>query len=699
MPGGDYAGAERCSSCHADEAAAWRGSHHDLALQVATPETVLGDFNDSRFELNGVVTRFVTEGEALVVETEGADGKPGRFPVRYTFGVEPLQQYLLELPNGRIQSLGVAWDSRPAAAGGQRWFHVYGDEQIDSTDVLHWTRLSQNWETMCADCHSTGLVSEFNLETEQFATRWAEDDVACEACHGPAEQHLAWAQGGARGDDNGLLRQLDERAGISWQLNSATGNSTRSSPRVTDHEITACAPCHSRRMRLDEEPDLQAEFLDSYSPALIEEPLYFADGQIRDEVYVYGSFLQSRMHQSGVTCSDCHDPHSLELRAPGPAVCLQCHASATFATTEHQLHENDAANCIDCHMPATTYMQIDARNDHSFRVPRPDLSVAYGVPNACTRCHSDRPAEWAVQVLNDADRLPAAEAPPHWSEMLAASNRVDQAGMDTARSLALDASAPAIVRATAASRLRLADAPRSAELVAALQADPNALVRWGIARAMQASQPGFVAVHAPPMLNDPVRSVRLAAASALAALDPVLLPAGSYANVQAGLDEYIAVQRVNNERPESHVNIANVQRLQGRAEQAEQSYRTAIRLNPSFVPAYVNLADLLRLTDREQEAESILRQAIAVEPEQPALHHSLGLSLVRQQRVADALPELALAANSPEATPRFALVYAVALNSQGQTTDAIKVLETALGRFSDDPDLINAFREFSQQVR
>jgi hypothetical protein len=318
----EYVGAQACAGCHAEQSRLWAGSHHDLAMQDATADTILGDFSGgefsgSLFTHNDVQTTFSRRGDQFYIETEGADGQLDEFPVRYTFGVYPLQQYLVELPDSNLQAFSVAWDSRPEPEGGQRWFHLYGDERIDPNDVLHWTRPSQNWATMCADCHSTGFEKTFDLETGLFETSWEEIDVSCEACHGPGSQHVVWAASSRKTTDPGLRPVLDERRSISWVLNEQTGNSRRSEPRVTSTEINTCAPCHSRRARIAESPVPGDEFLNGYLPALIQPPLYHVDGQIRDEVYVYGSFLQSRMHVQGVTCSDCHEPHSLTLRAPG----------------------------------------------------------------------------------------------------------------------------------------------------------------------------------------------------------------------------------------------------------------------------------------------------------------------------------------------------------------------------------------------
>ena len=213
-PVATYMGAAACVSCHASESAAWHGSQHAMAMQEANPQSVLGNFNDAEFTHAGVTNRFYRRDDEFYVRTDGPDGKLTDYRIAYTFGVNPLQQYLIEFPDGRLQALPIAWDTRPAAEGGQHWFHLHPDEAITHDDELHWTRPAQNWNFMCADCHSTGLRKNYDPETNRFHTQWAEIDVACEACHGPGSRHLAWAQAKQegkpwQGDDKGLTVRLD----------------------------------------------------------------------------------------------------------------------------------------------------------------------------------------------------------------------------------------------------------------------------------------------------------------------------------------------------------------------------------------------------------------------------------------------------------------------------------------------------------
>lgn len=699
-----YVGMSVCAGCHQEQADRWSGSHHELAMQPANEESILGAFDDTEFSHNGVNTRFFQRDDKYLVETDGQDGSLEEFPVRFAFGVEPLQQYLLELPGGEIQTLGASWDSRPEEEGGQRWFHVYGDEFIDHNDVLHWTRPGQNWDTMCAFCHSTGLEKTFDLETKSFDTTWAEINVACEACHGPGSRHVDWAGSDGQQDNQnqnnqskGLFAQFDERDDVRWILNPDSGNSQRDQLRTTQIEIDTCAACHSRRSQISRLPLAGDELLNAFRPALIRSPLYHVDGQIRDEVYVYGSFLQSRMYQQGVTCSDCHDPHSLKLRAPGPQVCLQCHAAETFATTEHHLHpeESVGANCIECHMPPTNYMQVDPRHDHSFRIPRPDLAIKFDTPNACSNCHEDKSKQWAADVLRSHDKLRDEET---WQQKLALILTAQPGARELILELSVDKTVPAIVRASVIVQAELfGDAVLTEQLASQADSD-DPLIRWAIARLLQNAPEPVIAKYAPLLIEDALKAVRIDAASALAPVALELLPASSQRILQSVLNEYIEAELVNNERAEAHVNIGNLQRKLRQPEKSERAYLTALDLNSFFVPAYVNLSDLYREQEREADSESLLRTGLELLPEQPSLHYALGLSLVRQGRAAESREELHLAAVSADASPRMALAYALILDLQGETEAAINYLNGSLERFGDDPGLLSALINLYQRT-
>ena len=396
----DFTGSASCHNCHESQFSGWRGSHHDLAMQVADENTVLADFDGTSIEYFGEASEFSSDNGSFVVRTGNANGNPQDFEIAYTFGVEPLQQYLVEFEDGRLQPLPFAWDTRDSGDGGQRWYHLYPDEYIGPDDPLHWTGRAQNWNYMCAECHSTDVQLNYDLGNDSFRTTWSEINVGCEACHGPGSEHISQAQSGDFKSDLGLAVDLDDHGRAVWQMNPQTGIAQRSELAMAPpQQPESCGRCHSRRGVITANYEYGKPLADTHRPSLLNPPLYFADGQIRDEVYVYGSFVQSRMYRAGVTCSDCHDPHSLELvTGDDPdAVCAQCHLPARFASAEHQHHGEGEAACVDCHMPTRVYMGIDARRDHSLRIPRPDHSATTGAPNACNGCHTQESAEWAAE--------------------------------------------------------------------------------------------------------------------------------------------------------------------------------------------------------------------------------------------------------------------------------------------------------------
>jgi len=690
-----HVGTAACAGCHAAEHTAWKGSDHDLAMQEAGDSTVLGDFGGSEFRYAGVVTRFFRRDGRYVVNTDGPDGKNADCEVRYTFGVDPLQQYLLELPGGRLQALSIAWDTRPEERGGQRWFHLYPGERVTHTDVLHWTRRSQNWNHMCAECHSTDLRKNYDAASLTYATRFAEIDVACEACHGPGSRHVAWAKRGPgwkSTPEKGLVVALDERHGVTWNP-EADGTAARSAPRTTAREIEMCARCHSRRSRIAAESVPGQPLLDTHLPSLLEQGLYQADGQIQGEVYEYGSFLQSRMHSGGVTCSDCHDPHRLSLRSAGDEMCAGCHEPARFATPEHHRHPpgSAGASCIGCHMPQRTYMEVDPRRDHSFRVPRPDLSVTLGVSNACSDCHRDRTPAWAAARVRewlgrDAKGFQA------FAPALAAAHRSEGAAGPMLVTGVGDPAWPAIARATAAEALAGSSGNLSRQALAAALRDRDPLVRLGALSGLEGvpmDQRWSLAHH---LLGDSLLALRVQAAGVLGGGAPGLLPS-EREDLERAARDFRSAQEQNADQPEAHVNLGNFAAERGDVTTAETEYRAALAIDPDWIPTYVNLADLLRGANREAEAAAVLRDGLARAPKEASLHHALGLWYVRAGDLGGAIGSLRRAVELDPATPRFAYVYGVALLTLGRRAEARQAVQSALARAPGEPSLVELQRQ------
>jgi predicted CXXCH cytochrome family protein len=670
-------------------------------MAEATEQTVLGDFGDKRFTHFGVTSRFFRRDDRIFVNTEGPDGALHDYEIRYTFGWMPLQQYLIELPGGRLQALSIAWDSRPKEQGGQKWFHLYANERIAPGDELFWTKPSQNWNYMCAECHSTDLRKNYRPDGDRYETGWAEINVACEACHGPGARHVAWAAKEPRDaadGSKGLVVRLGNVDGAGWVMDGERGIAKRTLPRATQAQLETCARCHSRRSMLHEPYAHGRPIGDTHRVSLLEDRLYFVDGQIQDEVYEYASFLQSRMHRAGVTCSDCHDPHSLRLRAPGNALCVSCHLASKYdVPTHHHLQGGSpGAQCVECHAPTRLYMVIDARRDHSFRLPRPDLSARLGTPDACTGCHKDKTSAWAADAIvawYGPDRRDGAE---RRAQALQAGRSGAATAEEQLAALVGDPAQAGIVRATALATLREVATPSSLMTVQRAIGDADPLVRRAAAEFLDALEPARRHQLGAALLNDPVRDVRIEAGLALAGVPRQALSPEQALLLDKAVADYEAAQRANAERPESDLNLGLLYVALASPDRAEAAYRSAIRKDPTFVPAYVNLADLLRAQGRSSEA--VLREGVAAAPRAAALHYALGLALVREQRLRDAAAALQRAAELAPDNARFGYVYAVAVKETEGTARAVEVLRSQLLRHPENRDLLVALVTYSREA-
>ena len=672
-----YVGSQQCAECHEGQGKAWTDSHHDLAMQEPNAESVLGHFDGREIVLDGQTWEFMAREsrDPFRVRVPESDGEPRIREIAYTFGAMPLQQYLVRSAGGRLQPLPVAWDSRDEAQGGQRWFHLYEGQSIPSTDSLHWNGRLQTWNHQCASCHSTHLEKRYDEVTDEYDTRWAEIDVGCEGCHGKGSSHVRWARAGATGTENGL-RVLLGKSASQWSFADGQTIAKRSAGAEPANELDTCAPCHARRSPLTTSNEPPQSFLDAYQPALLDEGLYFDDGQIRDEVYVWGSFAQSAMHDAGVTCSDCHDPHSLEVRGGPDAVCSSCHAPIRFASTDHHGHpeNSDGASCVACHMPSHVYMGVDARRDHSMRVPRPDISQQLGAPDACTSCHNDRDPEWAAASLEARGALRKTAHPGvaiHNARTAAPGAQSQLAEVVTNSNIA------ALTRATAASLLDAARDPAAASALRNAAQDSQALVRIGALRALARITPAARVAVAEPLLRDPVRSVRTEAARVLAPAPPNAWPPGTRVALADAVADYRKSQLANSDRFEAQLNLSTLEAQLGNPAEAIRRAERALEFEPAAVAARVNLADLLRASGREEDSDHVLRSGLEAAPNSADLRFALGLSLVRQGATERAIGELALAAELAPQTPRFAYTHGIALHSTGRSTEAVEALTAA----------------------
>jgi tetratricopeptide (TPR) repeat protein len=692
-----FVGRAACENCHAEEARRWKGSHHDLAMQPADGKTVIGNFQNASFTHFGVTSTFFQRDGKFFARTDGPDGKLHDYEITYTFGVYPLQQYLIAFPGGRYQALNVCWDARPAREGGQRWFHLYPKEAVPHDDPLHWTGLYQNWNFMCAECHSTNVRKGYRPEENRYETTYSEIDVSCEACHGPGSAHAIWGaavragKAKANDADKGLVFALGDPVKASWIFDPQTGIARRSVPRTSHVEIETCGRCHARRSVVAAEYTYGKPLADTHRPVFLERGLYYADGQIEDEVYEYESFLQSKMYANGVSCSDCHNPHDLKVPVAADRVCALCHQPEKFETPAHHFHKagSKGASCMACHMPTRNSMVVHARHDHSFRIPRPDLTVKIGTPNACNGCHRDRSAAWASEA---ALRWWGGKRrqEPHYGEAIHAGWEVLAGAGEALSRLAGDATKPPIARGTALTLLGGENGPPPKGLLEGALHDADPYVRRGAIAAAEALEPRDRVALLSPALGDPVRTVRIDAARVLASVPKEILAFSDQARFEAALSEYLESQRLDADRPEAHVNLGALFAEQENLAGAEAEDRTAIRLLPAFGAAYVNLADLYRVQNRDREGEEILRRGLAAAPRDPGVHHALGLALVRLKRLSEATAELKRAAELAPDDPHYAYVYGMALDAMGDPKRAIQTLQAASARHTGSRSLLEA---------
>ncbi|PST91193.1 deca-heme c-type cytochrome [Photobacterium jeanii] len=680
----EYVGSEACVDCHQEAVTAWQGSHHDMAMRHADTESVLGDFDNQTVDFNGKPNRFYRQGEEYWVNIQGPDGQWHDYKISYTFGWQPLQQYMVALDDGRVQLIPFAWDTRAAEQGGQRWFHLY--PETTPSDEFYWTNAGQNWNFMCADCHSTNLQKHYDPQSNTYATTWSEINVSCEACHGPASQHLTLAQQAKTESEFDPLFTSNKHYGFERDLSRAVEEwvyqegHTSLQPKAIEQtdQVQTCAQCHSRRTQLNETEDhVKGSFFDKYRLSLITPELYHHDGQIFDEDYVYGSFLQSAMAQKGVTCTNCHDPHSAKLKVPEQAVCLQCHIASEYTPEKHTFHQanSEASQCTTCHMPETTYMQVDPRRDHSWHVPRPDLSQHINTPNVCTSCHQDQTDQWASQQV--AKWFPDSQYrnQQHFSVAFYAGAIGHRGAPDALAYSAQDASLSDIIRASALERMAGNTGKNTLVALARAVKHDSELIRLGAI----AGSAGYAFSDRwqilEPLLDDPVLSIRAEAAAALVSGYPQMTQQQRKA-IATPLDQYIEIQNFNADRGFGRTNLANVYRDLGKTEQAIATYQQAIEIEPYFENSYANLADVYRAQGSDTKALETLKAGINAQPKSSALPYSAGLTLLRMGKEKQATQYLKQAAELAVRNPQYWYVYGLALE-KWDVVAASKALNTA----------------------
>jgi tetratricopeptide (TPR) repeat protein len=673
-PTAAFVGSEKCMDCHKAEYDKWHGSHHDHAMEIADESAVLGDFDDTIFEIHGVMSRFYREDGRFFVYTQGPDGKMDDFEITHTFGWYPLQQYLIPFTGGRLQCLPIAWDVKE-----KKWYHLYPKEPVDPNDWLYWTNAGQNWNGMCAECHSTNLRKNYDMETDSYQTTWSDIDVGCESCHGPGSRHVAWAE----------MPDMARTQVENYELLVKTSG-------IGSRELVElCAPCHARRAALGDYTHAETDLLDSLLPSLIDEELYFADGQILEEVYVYGSFTQSKMYHREVRCSDCHEVHSIKLVKEGNDLCLQCHRAYEYDTKEHHFHKKKGetgepirseegellfevgtgAECVQCHMPGRHYMGIDYRPDHSFRVPRPDLSIQIGTPNACNRCHIDKTAQWSDETIT---KWYGPGRRRHYGPVIKGGRKMKPEARQDLIELAPNPLYPVIVRATALELLTAYPGDDSHRILEMALMDDEALIRRTAVESIHLPDPQQHASLIGPLLYDPVKAVRIEAARRLVGEPSKFLNPDQKKVFQTAVKEFETSMEYSADFAFGRYNLANLYSELNRPEEAIRNYRAAVKIDELFYPAKVNLAMLYNQMGEKDEAEGLLIEVLEEHPEMYEVAYSLGLLSAEMEKYDRAAAYLEKAAKGMPERARVHYNLGLLLQSLGRDAKAESALLKAL---------------------
>lgn len=668
-------------------------------MAIANEQSVLANFNDVAVKHYGQKAYFFIKESHFYVTISYAE-KSDTYPIKYAFGHYPLQQYLVETERGKLQVLPFAWDSRPEEESGQRWFHNYSHEEIKPEDRLHWRQPLQNWNGMCADCHSDGLIRQYNTEENSFNSQFDNSNVGCLSCHGDVSEHLNMRDKATRniGKEYSVNENIATSMRVTGQWHRNGGDKTahwRGGKRDNTF-MDDCFSCHSLRSPLTDGFKAKTPFLDQFTPQLPSAPNYYADGQIKEEVYVYGSFLQSKMYTAGVNCLDCHDKHSMKLKIEGNGLCLQCHSNEIYNTKGHHQHDENSsgAQCVNCHMASNRYMGVDDRRDHSFKIPKPEISEQFNTPNACIKCHEKQTNQWADDNFKIWYGKPDALLKS--KQYLMALNAGKPITLSQHWSIIDDEKVDVISRASALQMLSYSTQLLSARNLSKYLAHKEALLRLSAATVGALLTPNERVRFLSPLLNDKLKAIRVAAARSLVSSHTSKVNQSIFSRA---FNELIAANNVNSWRGEGRVSQALLALEENNFLGAEHSLKAAIKIEPYFETGYINLADLYRSQKRSVLVASVLKKGMKNIPKSGAIHYSFGLHLVRNQQLSKALTYFEKSMNLEPDNVQYAYTYILALDGLGNGQQALAELKTIIVRYLDKNQLKRLGLNLSQKLQ
>tara|TARA_R110001583_G_scaffold76844_1_gene209866 strand:- start:546 stop:2756 length:2211 start_codon:yes stop_codon:yes gene_type:complete len=681
---------ETCTSCHVQSEKNWRQSDHAKAMMIADNSSVLADFSNVSVEHYGQKALFFIKDNRYQV-TISYDDKSDTYPIKYTFGHFPLQQYLVETEQGSLHVLPFAWDARTKKEGGQRWYHNYSHEEIRPEDRLHWRQPLQNWNGMCADCHSDGLVRNYDAEKNNFNTKFDNINVGCLSCHDDMTEH---AKAPAKEKNSVDIIALNNPIG-QWLRGVGEKTAHWEGGKRDNAFMDNCFACHSLRAPLTDGFKANKPFLDQFTPNFTAAPNYYADGQIKEEVYVYGSFLQSKMFKEGVNCLDCHDKHTMKIKEEGNGLCLQCHGAEVYNVKKHHQHNNDStgAQCVNCHMPETTYMGVDDRRDHSFKIPRPDLSQTFNTPNACVQCHDNKSNEWASKNLEKWHGKP--EVVLSSKQLLMTLNSGQAITLEQHLSIISDDKLDVISRATAIQLLSYTTPTLSADFLMPYLTHTEPLIRLSAASIATLLSPIDRINGLTPLLQDKYKAVRVASARSLVSSD---IPALSQPLFDKAFKELTYSFDVNSWRGEGMANKGGLAIEMNKITDAEMSFKKSIEIEPYFDTGYINLADIYRSQQKSFQAGAVLAKGIKLNPKSAALHYSYGLYFVRQKKLEKGIPLFEKSITLMPDNAQYAYTYVLALDGAAQSKQALIQLKTLILNYQDKTQLKELGLYLSQKL-
>ncbi len=689
-----YIGRTSCTSCHEKEYKLWMGSHHDKAMDYATDSTVLGDFNDVELNYGGMVHKLYKRGASFFAWTDGEDGTMQEFEIKYVFGFYPLQNYMVEFDKGRIQVLALTWNSMD-----MEWYHmadsVYKNEKYDHENWLHWTNQAQNWNSMCADCHSTNLEKGYNAVTKEYNTTWSEIDVSCEACHGPSSRHVAWAE------IDSLKRPKIQNFGLEVKTGGIS----------SQQFVDGCARCHSRRMAFGDYPHNHSKVYQHTDFSLPRPPEYYIDGQILDEDYVYASFTQSKMYMLNISCKNCHDAHSGELILEGNALCLQCHVAEKYNDYSHHFHQEaggkgmavvsesgirfevgEGSKCINCHMHGRYYMGVDYRRDHSFRNPRPDLSESLGVPNACNQCHACESVEWAVGHYNS---WYGTDRKQHYGEVFQSAQNGKVEAVESLLEIGQDQQQAPVIRRTALEYLGRLSHEHDTILYRFLE-NKNPGIRLSALRSLEITSIEDVN-RVLPLIMDEYRAVRLEVANKLSGLNPGQVHDSLKSGYQNIVNEYLEVLTYNSDFPMGKFSLGNLHYNQGEYQQAEAYYKAALQQDKELHYIKVNLAYLYYRKGDLKLAGKYFNDYLSFYPEDGEIMYASALLLAETKEYEQALKYLLQARELNPENARIDYNIAMMYDFRNDTLNTEQFLLSAISKDSSRIEYLTALFEFYQK--